>query len=70
MLFFFAPVLAFLGAAIYWHGRYLRGLLAIATALATELAVFTAAGAWPWVAFVATGLIACAISIARLKRET
>lgn len=68
MIFLFAPVLAILGAVVACRGREARGLIAIAVAFATELAVCVATERWPWVAFTATFLVAVLIAMAFVKK--
>jgi hypothetical protein len=64
----FAPVLAILGAVIACRGREARGLIAIAVAFATELAVCVATERWIWTAFCAAWLAAVLISLAFVKK--
>lgn len=68
MLFLFVPILAALGAAFVLRGREVRGLLVIAVAVATDMAVAIAYQRWPWVAFCGALLIISAIGIVAAKR--
>lgn len=68
MFVLFAPVLAVMGVAWVWRGRQHRGLIALAVAFATELAVCVATERWPWAIFTAAWMVAVLVSLAFVKK--
>jgi hypothetical protein len=69
MLPIFLGILAALGAAIAFRGRWARGLLVIAAVAATEAALFAATGRWGWTAFCVGADDLCAIGLVLSRRE-
>lgn len=68
MAIIFVCILAALGAAIAFRGRWMRGLIVILVANATAALTAAATGRWGWVAFSCAMCALSAIGMACARR--